>query len=164
MNPIFNIQFWQTRLENARKLNRLSDSVGCGFNFSIIDEIHKKIISENIKIIDSILDIGCGYGRAKDFFADRSYIGIDFVPEFIDIAKKKYPDCNFLLADIHILPFDDLQFDFGVCISMKGMIVRESGQKEWDIIQQELKRVCNKLLILEWGNNNIEDIKKFEII
>lgn len=46
----------------------------------------------------SVLDIGCGKGEFISFFLKRypgtrlePYVGIDIVPEFLDVAQKKYP-------------------------------------------------------------------------
>src|SRR6266508_4552715 len=47
----------------------------------------------------SVLDIGCGKGEFISFFLKRyphtrlePYLGIDIVPEFLDLAQRKYPE------------------------------------------------------------------------
>jgi len=51
-----------------------------------------------------ILDFGCGLGDLYDFLQSNKiitdYHGIDITPEFIEEAKKKYPNGKFLLGDI----------------------------------------------------------------
>ena len=48
-------------------------------------------ISENI---NSLIDLGCGMGHLYNFLLERdfrgSYLGLDFVSEFIEIACEKY--------------------------------------------------------------------------
>jgi len=167
-NNIFDTQFWKTRLAEAKKIGLLEHAIGQGFNFTMIDEVHREIVNREISPIrhaeDKVLDIGCGIGRISGWFTDKQYCGIDFVKEFIEIAQQKYPNKKFILGDIRNLPFEDNQFEWGILISMKGMIIREMGQDVWDKIQEELKRVCKKLLVLEYGNNKKEEVEKYEII
>src|SRR5262245_23816827 len=50
----------------------------------------------------SVLDIGCGKGEFISFFLERNphtrlgpYLGMDIVPEFLDLAHRKYPEFEF---------------------------------------------------------------------
>lgn len=51
----------------------------------------------------SILDVGCGFGDIISFISQKTktfdYTGIDLVPEFIEIAKERFPQRKFLLGD-----------------------------------------------------------------
>ena len=67
----------------------------------------------------SILDIGCGFANLLDFLKNQgwegTYVGIDLVPEFIAIARNKYPADNnsgvkFICSDFMDYDFD-VQFD-----------------------------------------------------
>jgi len=62
---------------------------------------------------DKILDLGCGNGRLSEIFrgSDIKYSGVDFSPELIKIARKKYAKEKFYLADALTLPFLDNSFD-----------------------------------------------------
>ena len=54
----------------------------------------------------TILDIGCGFGdllkylRRRDPDETFGYVGIDIVPEFVEVAKEKNPEYRFLNEDI----------------------------------------------------------------
>lgn len=58
----------------------------------------------------SLLDAGCGDGRFMQFLKDQkrfvNYTGMDFSPELLRIAKKKFPKEDFVEADMSsdILP------------------------------------------------------------
>lgn len=162
-NPIFDIAFWQERLAASKKGGRLVDSIGLGFNFELIDSIHRRIVAKEIRGYEKVLDVGCGYGRVASWFSESQYAGVDFVPEFIQLAKESYPLRLFILADIRHLPLPDRSFDWGILISMKVMIQREIPE-EWPVVEKELLRVCKKLLILEYGASRDEEIRKYEII
>lgn len=63
-----------------------------------------------------ILDIPCGFGRHSNILAEKGFkvTGIDFKPEFIDLAKKnsleKNLDVDFLVGDMRNLEFEN-RFD-----------------------------------------------------
>ncbi len=64
-----------------------------------------------------ILMLGCGTGEEcnllETFGADKENMtGIDLSNESIDIARKTYPNVNFVVGDMASLPFDKNTFDF----------------------------------------------------
>jgi trans-aconitate methyltransferase len=53
------------------------------------------VLSE-VEPIQSLLEIGCGYGALLDSYTVRnSYIGLDLVPAFIAQARRKHPKLQF---------------------------------------------------------------------
>lgn len=64
-----------------------------------------------------ILMLGCGTGEESKlleaFGADvNNLVGIDLSSKSIEIAKKTYPNVEFVVADMNELPFLDNTFDF----------------------------------------------------
>lgn len=57
---------------------------------------------QNVKKEDQVLDVGCGNARIYKALQDKNikYTGIDFVSEFIEENKQKYPKADFKLVDI----------------------------------------------------------------
>jgi len=57
--------------------------------------------------------LGCGNGRLYNTIVSEKidYIGIDFSEELIKIARKKYHEGEFMVADSLNLPFLDNHFD-----------------------------------------------------
>ncbi len=51
-----------------------------------------------------ILDYGCGMGDFYKFLkrrgVDVKYTGVDINENFINVAKKKYPECNFMVMNV----------------------------------------------------------------
>lgn len=139
------IGFWKERIETAQK-EHYSVYVTTDEAWKKIAEIHKGIIQNECG--GKILDAGCGYGRMSEWV--QNYTGVDFSPDFIDIAKKKYPEKEFVVASLSELPFKKEEFDWAVCISIKHMIVGNVGEEAWKDIETELKRVAKKVLILEY--------------
>ena len=62
-----------------------------------------------------VLMLGCGTGEESQMLKEhgaRDIIGIDLSKESIRLAKESYPDCEFMVGDMHSLPFDNETFDF----------------------------------------------------
>lgn len=64
----------------------------------------------------SILDIGCGYGRGshiiQKYFQDSIVTGTDINYSFIEYAKEKYKQCNYIQDDLYNTKIADSSFDF----------------------------------------------------
>jgi len=154
--PIDKLEFWKKRIDEAPKEH---------YSVYIIDEFRwKRILDSHIKRFEEIipkgskvLDAGCGYGRMSEYF--DNYTGVDFSPDFINKAKSKYPDKNFIVGNLKELPFRDKEFDWAFCVSIKAMVENNLGKDEWAKMQKELLRVSKKVLILEY-----EDYNFFEIL
>lgn len=154
--PIDKIEFWKERIETAVKPH-YSVYVIHEVGWKQIFDTHKKTIQEIIKPGSKVLDAGCGFGRMSILF--DNYTGVDFSPDFIELAKKEYPNKNFIQADLKKLPFHEEQFDWAICVSIKKMVEDNLGTDTWKSMEKELKRVAKKVLILEY-----EDPIPFEII
>ena len=138
------IEYWRGRLN---RMEKPIDAIGTGFYWDEINEEHKKIIEKNVK--GRVLDVGCGIGRITKWFKPKSYIGFDFVPEFIDIAKKENPDYGFVVLDVREkLPFKKHEFNWAILVSVAGIM--ETASADWN--KKELLRCCENILVLEYTN------------
>lgn len=86
-----------------------------------------------------VLDYGCGkgdfYGFLRDRGIDLTYVGMDINPKLIDLARSKYPGCDFRVFDIEEQPLRET-FDYvflcgvfnnrveGVTDTMKNVLLR----------------------------------------
>lgn len=150
------LEFWRKRLRLA--INPLN-AIGVGFDWEKIDDVHKKIFYKHYKEGMKMLDVGCGIGRTADWVRPENYVGFDFVPEFVEIARKNFPDRKFLVLDIKQgLPFQDKEFDIALGISFKHIFITGSDESEWEKAKNELLRVSRKLVLLPYGNNDPNEI------
>jgi len=148
MQQVNKIEFWKERIDEAEDIH-LSVYNCHNSLWEETNENHKKIIDKFVK--GKVLDAGCGYGRLSELFDD--YTGVDFSPDFIDKAKELYPDKKFLVENLKDLSFEDNEFDWAICVSIKGMIEHYESFEAWNKMEAELKRVANKVLLLEYTDS-----------
>ena len=61
-----------------------------------------------------VLDVACGPGNFSHIvhgIQPGRVTGIDFSPEMVRVARRRYPHISFLVADAHRLPFTSGSFD-----------------------------------------------------
>ena len=72
-------------------------------SYSEID-LYKPYIDEFVKSLNGkkILDVGCGAGQFTNYFCELGFNakGIDFSSALLSIARKNYPNIEFIYADI----------------------------------------------------------------
>ncbi|MEY7849458.1 methyltransferase domain-containing protein [Natrarchaeobius sp. A-rgal3] len=66
-----------------------------------------------------VLDVGCGFGDFYEHMCDTEcepaeYYGVDISESVLDVARGRFPDCEFERRNITRRPFDDRQFDIAV--------------------------------------------------
>lgn len=124
-----------------------------------IEQKHKKVLTETIKDTDTVLDAGCAWGRLLDLLPvtwTGDYIGVDLCAEFIQEAREKHPHRLFHHADLRTLKGWELKrkYDWAILISMRSMIMKHLGATVWWEVEEALKHVADKLLILEYESPN----------
>ena len=107
-----------------------------------VDHKHIQIIKKFLQG-KTILDIGCGYGTTTAALNKEGYScqGIDTDKESINIAKHKFPHCNFQIANAEHLPFESEQFDVIILRDALHHLYKEAN---FDKVKMELMRVAKK--------------------
>lgn len=98
-------------------------------------------ILKKVKPSDVILELGCGYGRALEYFCDkaRKAYGIDNSIDSLLMAKErlsKFPDCYLSVMDADVLGFQNDSFDMVICIQ-NGISAFKVGQM--NLIKQSIR-------------------------
>lgn len=106
---------------------------------------------------EKVLDLGCGNGRLFEVFEDKKidYFGVDISEKMIEIAKKKYPQGNFQVADALNLPFPENYFDKVYSIAVLHHIPSNEFRIQFF---REVKRVLKPggfLILSVWNLNPV---------
>jgi len=118
---------------------------------------------------DKVLDLGCGNGRFFEILKDKGvdYIGVDFSERLIEIAKKRYPQVKFQVADALNLPFPNNFFDKVYTIAVLHHIPSKEFRQRF---LEEAKRVLKPgglLILTVWKiktKNNLLSVIKYTIL
>ncbi len=113
-----------------------------GSNKAVIEARFKHLNGERV------LDLGCGYGWYTDYFAyiGADAIGVDGSEKMVAIARERYPDLKFSIADIERpLPFADSSFD--IVFSNQVLMDIENA----DFVISECERVLGKSGVFYFG-------------
>ena len=100
----------------------------------------------------TVHDVGMGvadlYAFMKENYTDKKmvYSGTEIIDEYVDEAKKRFPELSFYNRDIAESKFDD-KYDF---VLMSGVFHqrRDSAIRDWEKFSQQLLKnsfeMCNK--------------------
>lgn len=106
--------------ERIRQWEKAAEPFTAEQEKSEYSSVNKAVVKRRFRRFDgeSVLDLGCGYGYYTDYF-DRigaHAIGVDGAEAMIQIAKARYPDSTFWVADLSDpLPFETASFDLVFC-------------------------------------------------
>ncbi len=116
----------------------------------------KFFLPKVIKRVKNCLDVGCccgGFsGIMKSYNPDLQYVGVDIIPRFIDIAKKRYPDSEFVVGDGTNLDFLDNKFDL---VHSSGILHLNSRYRD---IVKEMYRVSAKYVLCDFRLTEGSDV------
>ena len=127
------------------------------------------LFDDYIRPGDKVLDLGCGNGRFFEILKDKGidYIGVDFSEKLIEIAKKRFPEAKFLVADALNLPFPNNFFDKVYAIAVLHHIPSKEFRQRF---LEETKRVLKPgglLILTVWKiktKNNLLSVIKYTIL
>ena len=157
--PIFDSDYWKTRSETAPQEHHAIYKVSVE-EWKSIEERHRAILQEKISEEDSILDAGCAWGRLLYLLPTGwrgDYLGVDLSSVFIKQAISLHPERKnqFVIGDLRKLSsIAQVNYDWAILISTKQMVIGNVGQSIWEQIETELKKVCRRILVLEYSKDD----------
>lgn len=158
--PILSPDYWRRRLLQAQHNGQLHHAIFKNplGEWRRIEAKHRQILAETVGPCQSVLDAGCGWGRLLELMPPTwrgVYVGVDISPDFVKMAEERHPDRSFLCADLRSWRRSGpLIFDWGIMVSMRPMVRRNLGDDAWAEIEANIRACCDKLLYLEYDENN----------
>jgi cyclopropane fatty-acyl-phospholipid synthase-like methyltransferase len=155
--PILDPEYWRLRLVRSEEPHHTVFKCSSD-KWKMICDKHKEILENTIRPKDSILDAGCGWGRLIELLPHwwiGDYLGIDISPDLIEKARVDYPRREFIVGNLtDSIQLVDGEFDWVIMISMRPMIIRNLGQAYWDLINTKLKCFSDRILFLEYDEED----------
>jgi ubiquinone/menaquinone biosynthesis C-methylase UbiE len=111
-----------------------------------------KFLLDYIKEGDTVLDLGCGNGRAFRQMKERGaqYIGVDFSEELIKEAKSIHSEADFRVGNALQLPFVDEFFDKIYCFAVLHHIPSKQLRKQFMEETQRVLKPGGVLILTVW--------------
>jgi SAM-dependent methyltransferase len=105
-----------------------------------VDEDAMNYFSVYIKPGGSVLDVGCGVGKAMNILAKKGFkaIGIDISPKMAEFAKRRNPKTNVIIGDFLTVKFED-KFDAVLTFAFIHLFPKAETQEIFEKIKSILK-------------------------
>lgn len=117
-----------------------------------------KPLAEYAKDGDTILDLGCGNGRLYQLFTENNivvtYVGQDQSEGLLSLAKKQFPDGQFVVSSMTQIPLSDKSVDVVYSIAAFHHLPDEASR---EACLQEIARVLRPggtLVMSNWNLRN----------
>lgn len=153
--PVSDPAYWLDRMHGAfasGERHRLMFN-GSIEQFSDIENRQKRALRV-IKPGQSVIDVGCGYGRLLDLLRIQEwkgqYVGYDVSPDLVSVARKWWPDYEFHVANLASdSPDPPFRANWAVSIWVKTMLMGNGLGVEWDRIEEWMRRSADEVLIVD---------------
>jgi 2-polyprenyl-3-methyl-5-hydroxy-6-metoxy-1,4-benzoquinol methylase len=93
----------------------------------------------------SVLDVGCGDGRATGSLTLRDYVGVDLTPNAIDAARAERPDWTYRIGDALDAGCEIAPADVVLCLDV---LVHQSTADAYEGLVRRLAGLTRRMLVL----------------
>jgi len=124
-------------------LNKFTRAIRAWIPFTLLNTVWRMLDKRS----KSILDVGCGKGQPMKFInRNKKYytVGVDIFEPYIKICKEQRIHNEYLLCDIHNMPFPEKSFDIVLCMEVLEHMNKEEGNK----LLKNLEKIARKQVIL----------------
>jgi len=102
----------------------------------------KVLVNEYVQptIGDRILEIGCGPGSIVGYLPPSDYLGFDLSPDYIELAKKRFPKARFVCKRVSQFSLSNEQsFDVVLALAIVHHLADEEARQLFQIAHDALK-------------------------
>lgn len=131
--------------------------------FEQIEKILKRETKFSAIEMNSLLDVGCGFGDLKSYLKDHGleplYTGIDLSQEMVLSARIKHPEIHVKQGELSEINWQGITFDWVVASGTLNESVGDEGEHAKSLIQK-MYAIANKGIIFNCLNQQYEPIAK----
>ena len=100
-----------------------------------------------------ILDLGCGYGKATQWFCENGFdcVGYDISEQMIELGLKQNPDLNLQCADITNIPLQYKKADGAIYAYSFFHLTKDQGISSLKSLNKNIKDQGLVMLMLQYG-------------
>jgi len=111
-----------------------------------------RLLVGRVKDGDEVLDVGCGNGRYYPLLCKKGarYRGIDISSKLVGIAKQKFPQGDFAVADALFLPFKNNEFDAFFSVAVLHHIPSQGYRKRFFQEAYRVLKPGGTLFVMVW--------------
>lgn len=120
--------------------DKLNDIMSFGLHWGVKKDAIKRVkdkLTSPKKILDLCTGTGDLAGILYKEFPQSNVVGVDFSQNMLNVARKKYPNIEFLSCDCSQLPFEGEQYD--LCVISFGLRNTEDIKKVLGEIYRVMK-------------------------
>lgn len=152
MKDVTNSTFWRERLDRCGGDLQRAMMEGSSDQFAAVHRDQMlRLHRADIQPTDSVLDVGCGYGRLLTMmptYWKGPYCGVDVSPDLIAVARILYPGRRFVVGDCTRLDEADGVFDVAVAVWLKTMLCENGLAETWERVHAEMHRVARRVVVI----------------
>lgn len=156
-DPVMDPAFWKDRLyESFARSERHRAIYNGSFDaFAAVDKRQstqfREIVRPFLGRTASVLDVGCGYGRLLDWMPAGwrgAYLGIDASPDLVDVARRVWPDRQFMVADVRQVSLDR-RWDVAVAVWVRSMLLVNGLGDVWDETLRWMETNAENVVVID---------------
>jgi ubiquinone/menaquinone biosynthesis C-methylase UbiE len=152
------VDYWKNKVQQANELIDLSDPTST-------DKTYLRMIDMlDIQSTDTMLDVGCGYGRSLPYlsFAAKKVIGVDISHEMIKEAEKSTHSCNNVILQVsesESMSLDSNLIDKVICFAAFDAMYQKKALIEFN----RICKIGGTLLVTGKNNYFMHDDEEAEL-
>lgn len=151
------VAYWQARVGEANRSDLNTSELVVGDSKTSTDDVYNGAIHLlEVKSTDSVLELGCGFGRSIPLLCKLAgdVTAVDISEQMVNIAKDSFKDRNvqFHVSPSEDLPVPDEAFDIVVCFAAFDAMYQTDALIEMSRVSKKGGRV-----LLTGKNDNYHD-------
>lgn len=155
---ILTVGFWRDRIKARKDVRKAVVHQDPAVEAADIER-NRLMLLKFVKAGDRVLDVGCGWGILCEMVPPGvKVLGIDLVPEFVEEARRSYPQHEFRVVDLThpeaLTDFADGEFDVACCRWIEKSVSDAMPENMWSEVLRRLCRVSRKVLQFNRGHTH----------